>query len=55
LGAEFGNLRTAQQWALDQGDTDTALRLGLGMTGFWWAQGAQREARECFDALLRRE
>jgi predicted ATPase/transcriptional regulator with XRE-family HTH domain len=52
LGTEYGNLRAALHQALEQGDANTALRLGLALSDFWWAHGAQSEARACFDALL---
>ncbi|HWQ15423.1 MAG TPA: AAA family ATPase [Roseiflexaceae bacterium] len=53
LGAEYGNLRAALQQAIEQEDATMALRLGLALSDFWWAHGAQSEARACFDALLR--
>jgi tetratricopeptide (TPR) repeat protein len=53
FGASPGNLRAGLQWAVEQGDTSTALRLGGALSDFWWARGAQSESRDYFDALLR--
>jgi predicted ATPase/DNA-binding SARP family transcriptional activator len=52
LDADAENLRAATAWALADGDTDTALRLGGGVVRFWAARGALTERRELLATAL---
>ncbi len=50
--AEHANLRAAIVWYKARGDTASALRLGAGLSAFWWYRGHYREGREQLEALL---
>jgi predicted ATPase/transcriptional regulator with XRE-family HTH domain len=50
--AEHANLRAAIQWFKDQGDTGAALRLGAGLSAFWWYRGHYGEGRAQLEGLL---
>jgi non-specific serine/threonine protein kinase len=50
--AEHGNLRVAIQWLKDRGDTGAALRLGAGLSAFWWYRGHYDEGRSQLEGLL---
>jgi len=52
--AEVGNLRAALRAYLESGQTETALRLILGIYWFWEARGYQLEALAWFSAILER-
>jgi predicted ATPase/DNA-binding XRE family transcriptional regulator len=52
LERENGNLRTVMNWALSEGETQTAARLGWSLWMFWWLRGHQREGRLWMKALL---
>jgi predicted ATPase/transcriptional regulator with XRE-family HTH domain len=50
--AEHANLRAAIQWFKDRGDTGAALRLGAGLSAFWWYRGHYGEGRAQLEGLL---
>jgi len=52
LEREHDNLRAAIGWAIEQGDTDTALRMGTALWRFWQMRGHVREGRERLRAVL---
>jgi predicted ATPase/DNA-binding CsgD family transcriptional regulator len=43
LDAESGNLRNALLWTIDHAETETALRLTVGLSTYWSIHSAQRE------------
>ena len=45
LAAEHENLRVALHWFTEQGDTESALRLGGALWWFWWIRGYVSEGR----------
>jgi predicted ATPase len=51
LAPDGDNLRAALTWALDNGDTDSALGLGACL-GFYWFFGNQEEGRRWLSRLL---
>lgn len=52
MEAENDNLRGALAWALEDGRTDLAARIGWGMWMFWWLHGYHQEGRRSMEALL---
>ncbi|MFL6122153.1 BTAD domain-containing putative transcriptional regulator [Actinophytocola sp.] len=44
LDREYGNLSAALRWAVDMGDTDTALRLTASLCWFWFLRDTHDEA-----------
>jgi hypothetical protein len=50
--AEHDNLRAAITWLKQRGDTGSALRLGAGLSAFWWYRGHFSEGRAQLEALL---
>ena len=50
--AESGNLRGALQWSIDQAETDTALRLTIGLSTYWSIHSAQREGLDWLKRAL---
>jgi predicted ATPase/DNA-binding SARP family transcriptional activator len=52
LDADAENLRAATAWALADGDTDTALRLGGGLWRYWLARGHITERRAALAQAL---
>jgi predicted ATPase/DNA-binding XRE family transcriptional regulator len=55
LEREHANLRAAMSWALSTGDYDTAVRLGWGISDFWWVRGHHREGRRWMEVTLEHE
>jgi predicted ATPase/class 3 adenylate cyclase len=53
LSAEHDNLRAALRWAIDNGDAETALRLGAGLWRFWQLRGHMTEGQEAITEILR--
>jgi predicted ATPase/DNA-binding SARP family transcriptional activator len=51
LEREQNNLRAALQWALEQGDAVTSLRLGSALWLFWHVRGHYSEGRRWLDAV----
>jgi predicted ATPase/DNA-binding CsgD family transcriptional regulator len=52
LEREHDNLRAALRGALDRRATDTALRLGAALTGFWMVLGHRNEGLRWFEELM---
>lgn len=52
LRAEHDNLREALRWTLDQGDAETAARIGAGIWRFWHMEGRLSEGRTWLDKAL---
>jgi predicted ATPase/DNA-binding XRE family transcriptional regulator len=52
LEREHDNLRAALGWALDRGEVDLGLRLGVGFAPFWWARGYYGEGRSWMSQVL---
>ncbi len=52
LEEEADNLRAALSWALEDGDTATALRLGAALWPAWYARGYLSEGRSWLERLL---
>jgi predicted ATPase/DNA-binding SARP family transcriptional activator len=52
LEAEHDNLRAAQLWATQQGESELALRLGAALSRFWLRHGHQQEGYVRLTALL---
>ena len=52
IEAEHANLRAAIEWLKQRGKTGTALRLGAGLSAFWWYRGYFSEGRTQLEALL---
>jgi predicted ATPase len=52
LSAEHDNLRVALRWTIDNGDAETALRLGAGLWRFWQLRGHMTEGREAITEIL---
>jgi tetratricopeptide (TPR) repeat protein len=50
--AEHATVRTAINWLKDKGETGSALRLGAGLSAFWWYRGHFGEGRAQLGALL---
>lgn len=49
---EYDNLRGAIRWALDSGESETAVLLALGLNEFWLARGYFSEAQRWLEAVL---
>ena len=49
---EHDNLRAALSWAMDTGDTETAMRLGAALWRFWQMRGHLQEARAKLTAIV---
>jgi predicted ATPase/class 3 adenylate cyclase/tetratricopeptide (TPR) repeat protein len=52
LAHEHDNLRTALQWALDNGEAEGGLRLAAALGEFWWPRGYIREGRRWLRSIL---
>ena len=52
LAADHDNLRASLDWAIRQGNTEEALRLGGALAWFWWVRGHQREGRAWLEQAL---
>ena len=52
LEAEHDNLRAALRLSLDNGDGETAVRLGAALWQFWWIRGYLAEGRRWLEAAL---
>jgi tetratricopeptide (TPR) repeat protein len=52
IAADHDNIRTANDWAVESGDTERALRLTAAMWRFWQARGHLLEARRRLDTAL---
>jgi hypothetical protein len=52
LEREHDNLRAALAWACTSGEVDLGLRLAVAASGYWWARGYDREARQWLGLLL---
>jgi tetratricopeptide (TPR) repeat protein len=52
LAREHDNLRAALQWALDNQETDAALRLAAALGEFWWPRGYVKEGRRWLTKAL---
>ena len=52
LAREHDNLRAALQWALDNQETDAALRLAAALGEFWWPRGYVKEGRRWLTKVL---
>ncbi|HEX5164998.1 MAG TPA: LuxR C-terminal-related transcriptional regulator, partial [Thermomicrobiales bacterium] len=52
LAIERDNLRAALRWALEHGETETALRLGGALWRFWFMHGDLSEGRRWLDEGL---
>jgi DNA-binding CsgD family transcriptional regulator/tetratricopeptide (TPR) repeat protein len=52
LELEHDNLRAALHWALEQDETETALRLGSGLGRFWLLRGYLSEGNRWLSLLL---
>jgi predicted ATPase/DNA-binding XRE family transcriptional regulator len=52
LEQEHDNLRTALQWALDKGASETCTRLGRALWFFWLVRGHFTEGRHWLEAIL---
>jgi len=52
LETEADNLRAALSWALEDGDTTTALRLGGALWPAWYARGYRSEGRAWLERVL---
>jgi DNA-binding CsgD family transcriptional regulator/tetratricopeptide (TPR) repeat protein len=55
LATEHGNLCVALRWAIDNGDAETALRIGRGAWRFWWRGGYAREGLDWLALALTSE
>lgn len=52
LEEEHDNLRAAMRWLLDQGETETAVRLAWALWLFWWYHGHQSEGSRYAEEVL---
>jgi len=52
LDAEQANLRAALEWAIERGETETALRLAGTLHWFWYLRGHWNEGRSWLDRAL---
>jgi len=52
LVQEHDNLRAALRWALDQGDVDSASRLGVALWPYWVKQGYLSEGLRLLEQIL---
>jgi predicted ATPase/DNA-binding SARP family transcriptional activator len=52
LEAEQDNLRQVLAYCLDQGETETAVRLGATLGRFWWMRGHPHEGLRWFRRIL---
>jgi non-specific serine/threonine protein kinase len=52
LEREHDNLRAALGWALDHGEIELSLKLGIGFAPFWWARGYYGEGRSWLTQVL---
>ena len=52
LDLEQENLRAALTWSLDEGEVETALRLGGALWRFWYTRGYLSEGRHWLDRAL---
>src|SRR5439155_15785428 len=54
LDAEIDNIRTALQWASEQGDEDSQLRIVAALWDFWWMRGFLSEAQRWAEEAVSR-
>jgi hypothetical protein len=52
LSADHDNLRAAIRWSIDEGDAETALRLGAGLWRYWQQAGHMTEGRDAISRIL---
>ena len=52
LEAELDNLRAAMAWALEQGQSELAVRIATALSKFWWTRGYRREGLQWLDRGL---
>jgi predicted ATPase/DNA-binding SARP family transcriptional activator len=52
LDADHDNVRAALEWALETGEAELGLRLGIAMARFWRLQGHLPEGRDRLNRLL---
>ena len=52
LDHEYGNMRAALEWLIDDGELDQGLRLGVALWRFWEIRGYLTEGRVWLDQLL---
>ena len=52
LDAELANIRAVLTWAMENGETETGLRIGAGLWRFWQLRGHLDEGREHLEQLL---
>jgi predicted ATPase len=52
LQREQGNLRAALAWSVEQGDAETAIRLGMALWQSWEMRGQLAEGRSWFERLV---
>jgi predicted ATPase len=52
LECDYDNLRSALNWAIDSGDADAALRLGIGLWLYWYTLGQYTAGRTHLSAAL---
>lgn len=53
LDEEHDNLRSAHDWAVEQEDASSALRLTSALSRYWWIRGNLREGLERLETSLR--
>jgi tetratricopeptide (TPR) repeat protein len=52
LEREHANFRAALRWAIDQGESETAVRLAAALYRLWYLRGSLGEGRRWFDQVL---
>src|SRR5215213_6197797 len=52
IDAEYGNLRLALEWAIDQGEAEVAQRLIFSLCRFWFLRGYLSEGRALAERAL---